>query len=151
MVAAGEGCTLVPALAVAPRDAVVYSPLPSPTYSRTIGLAWRRSDPRGAEFSTLADNLKWISRSLAGTVLKTAGQSPEQRRSAAWTRAPRRSRLRSASARGQPSDPHSGRVPGWDTSSEVAGGSGGKSRVRASKLRPGATNRQRARPTAARS
>jgi LysR family hydrogen peroxide-inducible transcriptional activator len=64
MVAAGEGCTLVPALAVAPRDAVVYSPLPSPTYSRTIGLAWRRSDPRGAEFSTLADNLKWISRSL---------------------------------------------------------------------------------------
>src|SRR5258708_4134977 len=56
MVAAGEGCTLVPALAVAPRDAVVHSPLPSPTYSRTIGLAWRRSDPRGAEFSTLADN-----------------------------------------------------------------------------------------------
>ena len=52
MVAAGEGCTLVPALAVAARDAVLYSPLPSTAYSRTIGLAWRKSDLRYAEFSS---------------------------------------------------------------------------------------------------
>jgi LysR family transcriptional regulator, hydrogen peroxide-inducible genes activator len=60
MVAAGEGCTLVPALAVAARDAVVYSPLPSTTFSRTIGIAWRKSDPRRAEFSILVDHLKRI-------------------------------------------------------------------------------------------
>jgi len=60
MVAAGEGCTLVPALAVAARDAVMYSPLPPGIYSRTIGLAWRKSDPRRTDFSILVDNLKRI-------------------------------------------------------------------------------------------
>jgi LysR family hydrogen peroxide-inducible transcriptional activator len=64
MVAAGEGCTLVPALAVAARDAVLYSPLPSTTYSRTIGLAWRRRDPRRAEFSNLVNKLKRIIHAL---------------------------------------------------------------------------------------
>jgi LysR family transcriptional regulator, hydrogen peroxide-inducible genes activator len=54
MVAAGEGCTLVPALAVSERDAVVYSRLPGTTYSRKIGLAWRRSDPRAPEFLALS-------------------------------------------------------------------------------------------------
>lgn len=46
MVAAGEGCTLVPALAVSERDAVVYSRLPGSTFARKVGLAWRKSDPR---------------------------------------------------------------------------------------------------------
>ena len=64
MVAAGEGCTLVPALAVSERDAVVYSRLQGSTYSRTIGLAWRRSDPRATEFSTLAAKLKQIANSF---------------------------------------------------------------------------------------
>jgi LysR family hydrogen peroxide-inducible transcriptional activator len=72
MVAAGEGCTLVPALAVASRDAVVYSPLPPTTYSRTIGLAWRRGDSRGAEFSVLANKLKRITQSLDLDLLPAA-------------------------------------------------------------------------------
>ncbi len=58
MVAAGEGCTLVPVLAVAEKDAVAYSRVPSPAYSRTIGLAWRRTDPRAAEFQELAAHLR---------------------------------------------------------------------------------------------
>jgi LysR family transcriptional regulator, hydrogen peroxide-inducible genes activator len=64
MVAAGEGCTLVPALAVLKRDAVVYSKLPVTIYSRKIGLAWRKSDPRTAEFSALAGKLKQIADSF---------------------------------------------------------------------------------------
>jgi LysR family hydrogen peroxide-inducible transcriptional activator len=64
MVAAGEGCTLVPALAVSERDAVVYSRLSVPMYSRKIGLAWRRSDPRALEFSALAGKLKQIAKSF---------------------------------------------------------------------------------------
>jgi len=60
MVAAGEGCTLVPALAVSKRDAVVYSRLLASTYSRNIGLAWRRSDPRGTEFMAFVGKLKQI-------------------------------------------------------------------------------------------
>jgi LysR family transcriptional regulator, hydrogen peroxide-inducible genes activator len=60
MVAAGEGCTLVPALAVSERDAVAYSRLSDTTYSRKIGIAWRRSDPRGSEFSALAGKLTQI-------------------------------------------------------------------------------------------
>jgi LysR family hydrogen peroxide-inducible transcriptional activator len=64
MVAAGEGCTLVPALAVSKRDAVVYSRLPCTNYSRKIGLAWRRSDPRATEFSALAGKLKQIANSF---------------------------------------------------------------------------------------
>jgi LysR family hydrogen peroxide-inducible transcriptional activator len=64
MVAAGEGCTLVPALAVSKRDAVVYSRLPRTNYSRKIGLAWRRSDPRATEFSALAGKLKQIANSF---------------------------------------------------------------------------------------
>jgi LysR family hydrogen peroxide-inducible transcriptional activator len=64
MVAAGEGCTLVPALAVSERDAVAYSRLSDATYSRKIGLAWRRSDPRGSEFSALAGKLTQIAKSF---------------------------------------------------------------------------------------
>jgi LysR family hydrogen peroxide-inducible transcriptional activator len=64
MVAAGEGCTLVPVLAVSKRDAVVYSRLRCTNYSRKIGLAWRRSDPRATEFSALAGKLKQIANSF---------------------------------------------------------------------------------------
>ena len=64
MVAAGEGCTLVPVLAVSERDAVAYSRLPGTTYSRKIGLAWRRSDPRGPEFAAFAGKLKQIASSF---------------------------------------------------------------------------------------
>jgi LysR family hydrogen peroxide-inducible transcriptional activator len=64
MVAAGEGCTLVPALAVSERDAVAYSRLSDRTYSRKIGLAWRRSDARGSEFSALAGMLRQIANSF---------------------------------------------------------------------------------------
>jgi len=64
MVAAGEGCTLVPALAVSEKDAVVYSRPLAPVYSRRIGLAWRSSDPRASEFSALAGKLRQIARSF---------------------------------------------------------------------------------------
>jgi LysR family hydrogen peroxide-inducible transcriptional activator len=65
MVAAGEGCTLVPVLAVSERDAVSYSRLvPGTSYSRQVGLAWRRSDPRASEFSALAGKLKQIANSF---------------------------------------------------------------------------------------
>lgn len=68
MVAAGEGCTLVPALAVSERDGVAYSPLPATPYSRRIALAWRRSDPRTAELSALAAKLRQIASSFGANV-----------------------------------------------------------------------------------
>jgi LysR family hydrogen peroxide-inducible transcriptional activator len=58
MVAAGEGCTLLPALAATETSGLVCAALPSEIYSRTIGLAWRRTDPRDAEFHALADSLR---------------------------------------------------------------------------------------------
>src|SRR5258708_492368 len=64
MVAAGEGCTLVPALAISERDAVVYSQLPGATFSRKVGLAWRKSDPRAVEFSALSETLRQIAKSF---------------------------------------------------------------------------------------
>ena len=60
MVAAGEGCTLVPALAIADKDAVAYSPQPAAGFVRRIALAWRRSDPRDEEFKILASHLRSI-------------------------------------------------------------------------------------------
>jgi LysR family transcriptional regulator, hydrogen peroxide-inducible genes activator len=58
MVAAGEGCTLMPALAATETSGLAYAPLPRAHYARTIILVWRRSDPRSAEFEELADNLR---------------------------------------------------------------------------------------------
>lgn len=58
MVAAGEGCTLIPALAVAPTLGLEYVPLPHEQYGRTIVLAWRLRDPRGDEFRALAGHLQ---------------------------------------------------------------------------------------------
>jgi LysR family transcriptional regulator, hydrogen peroxide-inducible genes activator len=57
MVAAGEGCTLMPALAVTKIKGLDYVPLPGSDHGRTIVLAWRRSDPRAKEFNDLASNL----------------------------------------------------------------------------------------------
>ncbi|MDL2402465.1 LysR substrate-binding domain-containing protein [Rhizobium mayense] len=64
MVAAGEGCTLVPTLARGNGEFIHYTPLPDRRYSRTIGLAWRRSDPRDDDFRGLALGLKKISLAL---------------------------------------------------------------------------------------
>lgn len=58
MIAAGEGYSLLPALAVAARpelaDLVVCRDLDDPAAGRTIGLVWRRSDPRAAAYRDLA-------------------------------------------------------------------------------------------------
>lgn len=59
MVAAGEGCTLVPALARTDGGPIHYSPLTERRYARSIALAWRRSDPRDQEFRDLA---VWLQR-----------------------------------------------------------------------------------------
>ena len=58
MVAAGEGCTLMPALAVTEINGLEYVPLPLADYSRTIVLVWRRSDPRADDFTGLATHLQ---------------------------------------------------------------------------------------------
>jgi LysR family transcriptional regulator, hydrogen peroxide-inducible genes activator len=54
MVAAGEGCTLVPIMAATDVVGIKYAPLPIERYSRLIFLAWRHSDPRASEFKDLA-------------------------------------------------------------------------------------------------
>ncbi len=57
MIAAGEGFSLLPLLATAGRaaDGLTHCrKLDDPAAGRTIGLCWRRSDPRGEEFRTLA-------------------------------------------------------------------------------------------------
>ena len=60
MVAAGEGCTLIPALAADPTAGLVYLPMPEAAYGRTIVLAWRSSDPRSEEFRALARHLQLL-------------------------------------------------------------------------------------------
>jgi LysR family hydrogen peroxide-inducible transcriptional activator len=69
MVAAGEGCTLLPALAGAEAGGLVCIPLPSESYSRTIGLAWRRTDPRDGEFVALAESLRATVTAASSVVL----------------------------------------------------------------------------------
>ncbi|TBU90635.1 hypothetical protein DNJ95_15740 [Stutzerimonas kirkiae] len=58
LVAAGRGCTLLPALAARHVDQsrVAIRPLRGGEYRR-IGLVWRRTHPRGQEFKLLADTL----------------------------------------------------------------------------------------------
>jgi LysR family transcriptional regulator, hydrogen peroxide-inducible genes activator len=60
MVAAGEGCTLMPLIAVSGVAGVTYAAVEADAYSRRIGLVWRRSDPRNDEFSQLAACLRDI-------------------------------------------------------------------------------------------
>ena len=57
MVAAGEGCTLMPQLATTQVQGMRYLPLPD-DFARTIVLAWRRSDPRADDFRVLARTLR---------------------------------------------------------------------------------------------
>ena len=62
LVAAGQGITLVPQLAVDPglladrRLKLVRFARPEP--HRTIGLAWRRHSPRRADFAAFAELLR---------------------------------------------------------------------------------------------
>lgn len=62
MIAAGEGYSLLPLLSLQGRDdlagLVVRRPLADRRIGRSIGLAWRASDPRGAEFQALAAFLR---------------------------------------------------------------------------------------------
>ncbi|MCE2563511.1 hydrogen peroxide-inducible genes activator [Komagataeibacter sp. FNDCF1] len=60
MIGAGEGYSLIPRLALRNRDAwrdlVTLAPVPGA--SRTIGLVWRASDPRGPAFADFARFLR---------------------------------------------------------------------------------------------
>jgi len=64
LVAAGQGVTLVPNLAVDaglladPRVALIRFAEPQPW--RTIGLAWRKNSPRGRDFSALNDLVRTV-------------------------------------------------------------------------------------------
>lgn len=62
MVAAGEGFSLMPALATRETaeltGLVRLRPLADPAAGRTIGLAWRATDPRGPDFQRLASLLR---------------------------------------------------------------------------------------------
>jgi LysR family hydrogen peroxide-inducible transcriptional activator len=62
LVAAGFGCTLLPALAArppqGPAPAYVIRPLQSPNASRRIGLVWRRGSPKAQELSLLGDLIR---------------------------------------------------------------------------------------------
>ena len=58
MVAAGEGCTIVPALAAYSIDNLRYSDLSGDEFSRDIVLAWRQSDRRAASFHALAARIR---------------------------------------------------------------------------------------------
>jgi len=59
MVAVGVGCTLLPALAAAmpsPSVALIeLRPFATPVPSRTVGLIWRRSFPRGDTLTSIAE------------------------------------------------------------------------------------------------
>jgi len=54
MIAAGEGCTLIPALAADKGLGISYFALPSEVFARDIDLVWRRSDARQSQFRELA-------------------------------------------------------------------------------------------------
>ena len=62
MILAGEGFSLMPALSLAGRpgmeELVTCRPLHEPEAGRTIALAWRSTDPRGAAFAELARVLR---------------------------------------------------------------------------------------------
>lgn len=62
MVAAGEGFSLMPALATRETaeltGLVRLRPLADPAAGRTVGLAWRATDPRGPDFQRLASLLR---------------------------------------------------------------------------------------------
>jgi LysR family hydrogen peroxide-inducible transcriptional activator len=58
LVAAGVGCTLLPALAALsqrPGPSFIIRPLQSPNDSRRVGLVWRRGYPKAQELTLLGD------------------------------------------------------------------------------------------------
>jgi LysR family hydrogen peroxide-inducible transcriptional activator len=61
-VAAGFGCTLLPALAAHPPrgedPSFVIRPLRSPSASRRIGLVWRRGSPNAQQLSLLGEMVR---------------------------------------------------------------------------------------------
>ncbi|WP_210201141.1 LysR substrate-binding domain-containing protein [Ochrobactrum vermis] len=60
MVAAGEGCTLLPVTALSELEMISYRPMPDPGYSRRVALAWRATDPRKDELLALSAHLTAI-------------------------------------------------------------------------------------------
>lgn len=72
MVAAGEGATLVPALAVTRIDGVVYAAPGSVAFSREIALVWRTSDRRAVHFRHFAASLRRIANEQLATPTKDA-------------------------------------------------------------------------------
>ncbi|KAB2684365.1 LysR substrate-binding domain-containing protein [Brucella tritici] len=70
MVAAGEGCTLLPALSLNADDPFAVRPMAEDGYSRQVAIAWRESDPRAQEFSQLAMVLRTILHGLPVSGIK---------------------------------------------------------------------------------
>ncbi|OAE49093.1 LysR substrate-binding domain-containing protein [Agrobacterium tumefaciens] len=54
MVGAGEGCTLLPAMAVSKIDELTVGVIQQPDAGRDIALVWRKSDTRDQDFKELA-------------------------------------------------------------------------------------------------
>jgi LysR family hydrogen peroxide-inducible transcriptional activator len=76
MVAGGLGVTLLPASAAAEEArgrAVALRPFRPPAPSRVIGLAWRRSSPRGGEFRELGAFLRRLARERRGGAVRRGG------------------------------------------------------------------------------
>ncbi|MES2983745.1 MAG: LysR substrate-binding domain-containing protein [Pseudomonadota bacterium] len=61
MVASGVGITLIPELAMKKNDGIAYIPFSSPTVSRTIGLAWRKTSARQPCIDRLAGLMTGLS------------------------------------------------------------------------------------------
>ncbi|WP_421407539.1 LysR substrate-binding domain-containing protein [Agrobacterium tumefaciens] len=60
MVSAGEGCTLLPAMAVSKIDELTVGAIPQADIGRDIALVWRRSDTREQDFKDLATLLNTL-------------------------------------------------------------------------------------------
>lgn len=79
MIAAGEGCSLLPALSAAGRETmagmVTCHPLAETDAGRTIALVWRSTDPRSTELAALAAALR---ADLPGGVLARASAKPHR-------------------------------------------------------------------------
>lgn len=58
VVAAGEGLTLMPGIAIQENDGLAYRPLENPSFSREIGLIWRKSQRKEALVTRLAELTK---------------------------------------------------------------------------------------------
>lgn len=64
MIAAGEGCTLLPVTALSEPEMICYRAMRDPGYSRRIALAWRQTDPRKDDFVVFAAHLVEIAEEL---------------------------------------------------------------------------------------